>query len=78
MRAVRERFGVSDFVDVSPEAIRFVHETEAQVSFVILFPGGHQIPSKGYAVVDDRERKAARVTYADHVGRIGVSVPPPE
>jgi hypothetical protein len=36
---------------------------------------GMQIPSKGYAVEQDGTWKMARATYAELVGRLGITVP---
>jgi hypothetical protein len=82
MRQVQERApGVE--LDVSVEYIRFIDDTEAEVSFVLIWPGqsqapGRHMPVKGYAVLDEGVWKVARATYAGLIAQIGVVCPPPE
>jgi hypothetical protein len=82
MRQVQERApGVH--VDVSVEYIRFIDDTEAEVSFVLILPGQNQVPgmhmpSKGYAALDEGVWKVARATYSELIARIGVTCPPPD
>jgi hypothetical protein len=83
MREVQARAPFRAQLDITIEYVRFVDEQEAEVGFTLLLPGprpipGMQIPSRGYAVVQDGVWKMARTTYAELVGRLGVTVPPPE
>jgi hypothetical protein len=82
MRQVQERVPGAE-LDVTVEYIRFIDDTEAEVGFVLIWPGqsqapGMQIPVKGHAVLDEGRWKVARATYAQLIGRIGVACPPPD
>lgn len=81
MREVDARVPARIQLDVTIEYIRFVDDCEAEVGFALIFPGprpvpGMQIPSKGYAVEQDGTWKMARATYAELVGRLGITIPP--
>jgi hypothetical protein len=81
MRQVHERVPVRNQVDVSIDSVRFLDDTEAEVNFVLMLPGprqnpGMHMPSKGYAVVENGTWKMSRETYAELVGRLGISIPP--
>lgn len=80
MEQVRERLPGNDRRDISVEHIRFLDRDEAEVHFVLLFPGGSpmpRIPSTGHAVVVDGGWKMARQTYCELVARIGIPCPAP-
>lgn len=80
MQQVEERFPARRHMDVFVEHIRFLDPAEAEVHFVLLFPGGSPLPriaSTGYAVLSNGVWKVARQTYCELVGRIGVQCPPP-
>jgi hypothetical protein len=83
MREVQARYPLRTRIDVTIEYVRFLDEDEAEVGFTLLMPGpaavpGMQIPSRGYAVRQGGVWKMARATYAELVGRLGVTVPPPD
>lgn len=79
MAEVQQRFPTRDQIDVALNAVRFLDDKEAEVSFSLILPGqghpGMPMP-QGYAVVQGGTWKVARETYAATVGRIGVQVPP--
>jgi hypothetical protein len=74
----RQRFRGTSEMDVIVEHIRFVGEDEAEVSFVLVFPGGPlpRLPTAGHAVLIDGEWKVARQTYCNLVQTLGVHCPP--
>ncbi len=81
MREVKSRYPARDQVDVSIEYVRFIDENEAEVGYALILPGqmampGMHMPSKGYAVKHDGRWKMARTTYAELVGRLGITIPP--
>jgi hypothetical protein len=83
MREVQSRFPMRGQIDVTVDYIRFLDEEEAEVGYELLLPGprpvpGVQAPSKGYAIMQGGTWKMARVTYAGLIGRLGISVPPPD
>ena len=83
MREVQARAPMPSQLDMTIEYVRFIDEREAEVRFTLLLPGprpvpGMQIPSKGYAVHQNGDWKMARATYAELIGRLGITVPPPE
>jgi hypothetical protein len=79
MAEVQQRFPARNEIDVALNAVRFLDDAEAEVSFSLILPGqghpGMPMPP-GYAVVQGGTWKVARETYAATVGRIGVQVPP--
>jgi hypothetical protein len=82
MREVLARVPVRNQVDASIDSVRFLDDHEAEVNFVLMLPGPHQhpgmrMPTKGYAIVQDGAWKMSRETYAELVGGLGISVPPP-
>jgi hypothetical protein len=83
MQEVQRRYPMRTQLDVVIDYVRFLDEDEAEVGFALLLPGptpvpGMQIPSKGYAVRQDGIWKMARGTYAELVGRLGITIPPAE
>jgi hypothetical protein len=81
MRQVHQRVPARNQVDASIDSIRFLDDGEAEVNFVLIMPGprqnpGMHMPSKGYAVLQDGGWKMSRETYAELVGRLGISIPP--
>jgi hypothetical protein len=80
MQQIRQRISASHSMDVSVEYIRFLDADEAEVHFVMVFPGGSPIPrlaETGHAVLTDDGWKVSRETWCGLVGRIGVQCPPP-
>jgi hypothetical protein len=90
MSEVSDRFTSRHGLDVSVEHVRFLGDVEAEVSFVLLFPGvvgpstmgpmgvrPGRLAEVGYAVLDDGVWKVARETYCGLVQRLGIQCPPP-
>jgi hypothetical protein len=93
MAEVSERFTAAAGLDVAVEQVRFLSDDEAEVSFVLLFPGGPgpgafapigpmgpgtaRLAEVGHAVLVDGAWKVARETYCRLVQRVGVQCPPP-
>jgi len=83
MGEVRKRFPARDQIDVSIEYVRFIDEQEAEVGYTLMLPSpgqipGMQMPSKGHAVEQDGAWRMARSTYAELVGRLGITLPAQE
>ena len=81
MREVKMIPSTHDQVDVSIEYIRFIDENKTEVGYTLILPGpipmpGMHMPSKGYTVTHDGRWKMARATYAELVGRLGITIPP--
>jgi hypothetical protein len=80
MQQVRERVPASNRMDLSVEYVRFLGDDEAEVHFVMFFPGGSPMPrlaETGHAVLTRDGWKVSRDTWCGLVGRIGVQCPPP-
>jgi hypothetical protein len=90
MQEAGERFTGRVGLDVAVEHVRFLSDEEAEVSFVLIFPGGlgpgpmpgigagpARFANVGYAVLVEGHWKVARETYCGLVQRIGVQCPPP-
>ena len=77
-RQARQAFRGTSKMEITVEAIRFIAEDEALVSFVLVFPAEplSRLPSNGAAVLIDGEWKVARQTYCDLVQSLGVECPP--
>ncbi len=78
MAQVRERTpaGIGP-VDVWVDVVRFVAEDEAEVHFAFALGGGGRVPMVGHAVLLGTMWKVARPTFAQVVGTLGVTLPPP-
>ena len=77
-RHARQRFRGTPEMDVVIDHIRFVSEDEAEVSFVLIFPGGPlpRLPTTGHGVLIEGTWKVARQTYSELVRTLGVQCPP--
>ncbi len=79
MQQVRERLPGRQRPDLFVEHVRFLSQDEAEVHFVLVFPGGTpapRFPDAGHAVRSEGRWKVARETWCRLVGRIGVQCPP--
>jgi hypothetical protein len=80
LQQVRERLPTSQRADTFVEHVRFLSEDEAEVHFVLVYPGGVPVPrfpSTGHAVRTAGRWKVARETWCRLVGTIGIPCPPP-
>jgi hypothetical protein len=77
-RQARQAFRGTSEMEITVEAIRFIAEDEALVSFVLVFPAEplSRLPSNGAAVLIDGDWRVARQTYCDLVQSLGVECPP--
>lgn len=80
LQVVRQRIPPDQRADTYVEYIRLLSEDEAEVHFVLVYPGGPsapRFPFTGHAVVSDGRWKVARETWCQLIGTIGIPCPPP-
>jgi hypothetical protein len=80
LQQVRERLPAGHRADTFVEHVRFLSEDEAEVHFVLVYPGGisaPRLPQTGHAVLSAGRWKVARETWCRLVAQIGVPCPPP-
>ncbi len=80
LQEVAQRLPRGQRPDTFVDHVRFLSEDEAEVHFVIVYPGpsAPRFPQSGYAVVSDGRWKVARETWCRLVAQIGVRCPPPQ
>jgi hypothetical protein len=80
LRLIRDRLRPDQRADAYVEYVRILSEDEAEVHFVLVYPGGvsaPRFPFTGHAVQSDGRWKVARETWCRLVGTIGIPCPPP-
>jgi hypothetical protein len=81
LQLIRDRLPPDQRADAYVEYVRILSEDEAEVHFVLVYPGGvsaPRFPFTGHAVQSDGRWKVARETWCRLVGTIGIPCPPPE
>jgi ClpX C4-type zinc finger len=81
LQLVRQRLPRDQRPDTYVEYVRIISEDEAEVHFVLVYPGGIPAPPRfpftGHAVRSDGRWKVARETWCRLIGSIGIPCPPP-
>jgi hypothetical protein len=80
LELIRQRLPRDQRADCYVEYVRTLSEDEAEVHFVLVYPGGisaPRFPFSGHAVLIDGQWKVARETWCRLVGSIGIPCPPP-
>ena len=80
LELIRRRLPPDQRADSYVEYVRVLSEDEAEVHFVLVYPGGisaPRFPFTGHAVLIDGQWKIARETWCRLIGSIGIPCPPP-
>ena len=80
LELIRRRLPPDQRADTYVEYVRMLSADEAEVHFVLVYPGGvaaPRFPFAGHAVVSDGRWKVARETWCRLIGSIGIPCPPP-
>jgi ClpX C4-type zinc finger len=80
LQLIRQRLPRDQRADTYVEYVRMLSEDEAEVHFVLVYPGGitaPRFPFTGHAVLSDGRWKVARETWCRLIGTIGIPCPPP-
>jgi hypothetical protein len=80
LEMIRYRLPRDQRADTYVEYVRMLSEDEAEVHFVLVYPGGvtaPRFPFTGHAVLIDGDWKVARETWCRLIGSIGIPCPPP-
>ena len=80
LELLRHRLPPDQRADTYVEYVRMLSEDEAEVHFVLVYPGGvtaPRFPFTGHAVLSDGRWKVARETWCRLIGSIGIPCPPP-
>jgi len=80
LHLIRDRLPPDQRADAYVEYVRVISEDEAEVHFVLVYPGGvsaPRFPFTGNAVQSDGRWKVARATWCRLIGSIGIPCPPP-
>jgi hypothetical protein len=80
LELIRQRLPPDQRADSYVEYVRMLSEDEAEVHFVLVYPGGPttpRFPFAGHAVLSGGQWKVARETWCRLIGSIGIPCPPP-
>jgi hypothetical protein len=80
LELIRRRLPPDQRADSYVEYVRMLSEDEAEVHFVLVYPGGPpapRVPFAGHAVLSDGRWKVSRETWCRLIGSIGIPCPPP-
>jgi ClpX C4-type zinc finger len=80
LELIRQRLPPDQRADTYVEYVRMLSDDEAEVHFVLVYPGGvsaPRFPFAGHAVLSDGGWKVARETWCRLIGTIGIPCPPP-
>jgi hypothetical protein len=80
LELIRQRLPRDQRADTYVEYVRMLSEDEAEVHFVLVYPGGPtapRFPFGGHAVLSDGQWKVSRETWCRLIGSIGIPCPPP-
>jgi len=80
LELIRQRLPPDQRADSYVEYVRMLSEDEAEVHFVLVYPGGPtapRFPFAGHAVLSDGHWKVSRETWCRLIGTIGIPCPPP-
>jgi hypothetical protein len=80
LELIRQRLPPDQRADSYVEYVRILSEDEAEVRFVLVYPGGpsaRRFPFAGHAVLSGGQWKVARETWCRLIGSIGIPCPPP-
>jgi ClpX C4-type zinc finger len=80
LELIRERLPPDQRADSYVEYVRLLSGDEAEVHFVLVYPGGPtapRFPFAGHAVLSGGQWKVARETWCRLIGSIGIPCPPP-
>jgi len=80
LETIRQRLPRDQRADTYVESVRMLSEDEAEVHFVLVYPGGPaapRFPFGGHAVLSDGRWKVSRETWCRLIGSIGIPCPPP-
>ncbi len=80
LELIRQRLPRDQRADSYVEYVRILSEDEAEVHFVLVYPGGisaPRFPFTGHALLIDGQWKVARETWCRLIGSIGIPCPPP-
>jgi hypothetical protein len=80
LELIRQRLPRDQRADTYVEYVRLLSEDEAEVHFVLVYPGGvsaPRFPFTGHAVLSEGRWKVARETWCRLIGSIGIPCPPP-
>jgi hypothetical protein len=80
LELIRQRLPPDQRADTYVEYVRMLSDDEAEVHFVLVYPGGvsaPRFPFAGRAVLSNGRWKVARDTWCRLIGTIGIPCPPP-
>jgi ClpX C4-type zinc finger len=80
LELIRQRLPRDQRADTYVESVRMLSEDEAEVHFVLVYPGGPtapRFPFGGHAVLSEDRWKVSRDTWCRLIGTIGIPCPPP-
>jgi len=80
LQLIRQRLPRDQRADTYVEYVRMLSDDEAEVHFVLVYPGGisaPRFPFTGHAMLSDGRWKVARETWCRLIGSIGIPCPPP-